>query len=215
MWRGWPARQPNWPGDNRTAHDPGRHDRGRVRRDRLNQRPGSDAAFSGAAGSQHTGTAPNLSIQENFDLKRYRSARRGPFLDRAGQSSRAAALLAKYRVAASSRLQPVRLLSGGNLQKIILARELSTELRVLVAESPTRGLDVGAIQTVHELLMEQRSRGVAILLLSEDLQEVLSLSDRVAVIHNGRIMGILPRARAEADTIGMLMAGVVPEDMAT
>lgn len=164
---------------------------------------------------QHTGTAPNLSIQENFDLKHYRSARRGPFLDRAGQSRRAAALLARYRVAAAGRHQPVRLLSGGNLQKVILARELSTELRVLVAESPTRGLDVGAIQNVHELLMEQRSRGVAILLLSEDLQEVLSLSDRVAVIHSGRIMGILPRARAEADTIGMLMAGVVPEDMTT
>ena len=164
---------------------------------------------------QHTGTAPNLSIQENFDLKRYRTARGGLFLDRSGQASRAAALLAKYGVAAASRHQPVRLLSGGNLQKVILARELSTELRVLVAESPTRGLDVGAIQTVHELLMEQRSRGVAILLLSEDLQEVLSLSDRVAVIHSGRIMGILPRVRADADTIGMLMAGVVPAGMPT
>ena len=162
---------------------------------------------------QHTGTAPNLSIQENFDLKRYRTARKGPFLNRAAQSERAENLLTKYNVVAANRHQPVRLLSGGNLQKVILARELSTELRVLVAESPTRGLDVGAIQTVHELLMEQRSRGLAILLLSEDLQEVLSLSDRVAVIHNGRIMGILTREQADADTVGLLMAGVIPADM--
>ena len=83
----------------------------------------------------------------------------------------------------------MRLLSGGNLQRVILAREISSQPTLMVAVQPTRGLDVGAIEGVHRLLLAQREAGAAILLISEELEELLALSDRVVVIYEGEIMG--------------------------
>jgi simple sugar transport system ATP-binding protein len=90
----------------------------------------------------------------------------------------------------------------------VLARELSRQPRVLVAAQPTRGLDIGAAEYVHRRLIEQRQAGTAMLLISEDLDEILALSDRVAVIYEGQIMGEVPRAEATPEKLGLLMAGV-------
>jgi simple sugar transport system ATP-binding protein len=100
---------------------------------------------------------------------------------------------------------PVRLLSGGNLQRVILAREISGKPSLLVAVQPTRGLDIGAIEGVQRLLLAQRDAGAAILLISEELEELLELSDRIAVIYEGKIMGEVTDGNLE--TIGMMMTG--------
>ena len=98
-------------------------------------------------------------------------------------------------------------LSGGNLQKVVLAREISADPRLLVAAQPTRGLDVGAADAVAGLLIEQRDAGRAILLISEDLDELLALSDRIAVIYEGRITGTSSRLTRDAEEIGLLDGG--------
>jgi len=107
---------------------------------------------------------------------------------------------------------PVRLLSGGNLQRVILAREISGHPNFMVAVQPTRGLDVGAIEGVHRLLLTQREAGAAVLLISEELEELLALSDRVYVIYEGKIMGEIKVVSAEPDqsqieAIGLMMTG--------
>jgi general nucleoside transport system ATP-binding protein len=114
----------------------------------------------------------------------------------------------EYGIAVPSAKWTTRLLSGGNLQKVILARELSREPLVLIASQPTRGLDIGATEYVHRQLVRQRDRGAAVLLVSEDLDEILSLADRVAVISKGRIIDVVDASTASVDDIGLLMAGV-------
>jgi len=99
------------------------------------------------------------------------------------------------------------MLSGGNLQKLILARETSGRPSMMIAVHPTRGLDVGATEAVHKVLIEQRDAGAAILLISEDLDELLSLSDRLAVMYEGQIVGEMPAKGANIQTIGLMMAG--------
>jgi simple sugar transport system ATP-binding protein len=101
------------------------------------------------------------------------------------------------------------LLSGGNQQKLLLGRELDGEPAVIVAVHPTRGVDVGATETIHAMLRSQRARGAATLLISEDLDELLALSDRIAVMFGGRIVGTVPTAEADPEQLGLLMAGVV------
>jgi simple sugar transport system ATP-binding protein len=102
---------------------------------------------------------------------------------------------------------PVRLLSGGNLQKVILARILSQEPRVILAVQPTRGLDVGATEFVHKLLLDLKDKGVGILLISEDLEEILALSDRIAVMFRGEILGTFTAESATSENLGLMMAG--------
>ena len=98
-------------------------------------------------------------------------------------------------------------LSGGNQQKLILARELEGSPTVLLAAQPTRGLDVGVVEYVHQKLLDKRKEGMAILLATEDLDELFLLADRIAVIFNGEITGILDAAEADLEEIGLLMAG--------
>ena len=119
----------------------------------------------------------------------------------------AEALIERYDVKAPGPHAPARELSGGNLQKVVLGREFAAEPRVLIAASPTRGLDVGAIETVHAHLRDAAARGVAVLLISEDLDEIMALADRIAVLFEGRIAGELAGAAATADELGLLMAG--------
>ncbi len=128
-----------------------------------------------------TGSAPNLSLTDNLVMKSYRSA---PSVD-----------------------TEARLLSGGNLQRLIFAREISTGPSLLVAVQPSRGLDVGAVATVHRLLLARRAAGAAVLLISEDLDEILAIADRVAVIYEGRITGIVDSAGADIEELGLLMTG--------
>jgi general nucleoside transport system ATP-binding protein len=106
---------------------------------------------------------------------------------------------------------PVRSMSGGNLQKIVLARELSRNPKVLVVHNPTRGLDIGATEYVHRQLIKQRDNGVGVLLLSLDLDEILSISDRIGVIYEGKIVTIVEREKADVDQLGLLMGGKVAE----
>jgi len=156
-----------------------------------------------------TGLAPGVSIASNLALKSYREApaSSGPLLRLRRIRERAVELIRRYRIAAPGPLAPVRLLSGGNLQKVVLAREFSGSPKVLVAGSPTRGLDVGAIESVHAYLHEAAAAGVAILLFSEDLDEILTLADRIAVIYEGELLGETERTNASVEEIGLLMAG--------
>ena len=120
-------------------------------------------------------------------------------------------LVDEFAVKTPSLETPVKSLSGGNIQKLILARELSGTPKVLIASQPTRGVDIGAAEYIHRRLVEQRAEGTAILVISEDLDEVFALSDRIAVIYEGRIMGIVDPASATREQIGLMMAGVAPE----
>src|SRR5205823_14798986 len=102
---------------------------------------------------------------------------------------------------------PARRLSGGNLQKVVLAREFEGQPRVLVAASPTRGLDVAAIETVHGYLRDAASHGVGVLLISEDLDEILALADRIVVMYEGSLVGERDASDATVEELGLLMAG--------
>ena len=102
---------------------------------------------------------------------------------------------------------PAWQLSGGNLQKVVLGREFAGEPAVLVAAAPTRGLDVAAIETVHDYLREAAGRGVAVLLISEDLDEILALADRIDVMYEGAVVGEREAATATVEELGLLMAG--------
>ena len=161
----------------------------------------------------HDGVIKDFAVADNFilrDLGAPGVARRS-FLQFNSIAHRARTLVDQFQVKTPSIYTPVKNLSGGNIQKLILARELSLKPRLLVAAQPTRGVDVGASEYIHAQLLEQRAAGTAILLISEDLDEVLLLADRIAVMYEGRIMDVLPRAEAGAERLGLLMAGVAAE----
>jgi len=102
-------------------------------------------------------------------------------------------------------------LSGGNQQKVIVAREFSRPIKFLVASQPTRGLDVGSVEYIHRRIVQKRDEGCAVLLVSPELDEVMQLSDRIAVMYRGKIIDILPAEKATKEGVGLLMAGVFPE----
>ena len=156
------------------------------------------------------GTAPNLSVTDNMIMKNYDLAPIGQgWMVNAGEAGKyASGLKEAYDIMVPTVNTSVRLLSGGNLQKVILAREISSEPKLMIAVQPTRGLDVGAIESVQRLLLGQRENGAAILLISEELEELLSLSDRIYVIYEGEIMGEV--ADGDIDKIGQMMTGVAP-----
>jgi ABC-type uncharacterized transport system ATPase subunit len=155
------------------------------------------------------GLIPNLAVDDNQILKDYHRPpiSKGPFLVPSAIASLAKKLIADFDIDTPGPKTLVRLLSGGNQQKVLLARELHVVPNLLVAVHPTRGLDVGATEFVRQRLLQQRAGGTGILLISGDLDEILALSDRVAVLYEGKIMGILPAAEAEIATVGLMMAG--------
>ena len=157
----------------------------------------------------HTGLAASHSVEDNLVLKSYRN---NPIsirsiLNRKAIRSNAETMVQRYDVKTPDTETPVRLLSGGNVQKVLLAREFSAGPKVLVAASPTRGLDVGAIETVRERLVAAADDGVGILLISEDLEQLMSLSDRILVMYEGRIVGNLSTQEATRESLGLLMGG--------
>jgi general nucleoside transport system ATP-binding protein len=156
-----------------------------------------------------TGLSPSLTLADNVVLRSYRRppACRGPFLMRRRIREMAERLVLRYDVKTPGTDVPVRQLSGGNLQKVVLGREFSGEPRLLVAAAPTRGLDVGAIETVHRYLLEAAAGGIGVLMISEDLDEVLGLADRVAVMYEGAVVGVVDARTASVEEIGLLMAG--------
>ena len=168
----------------------------------------------------HVGSAPNLSVTDNVIMKNYRKApiSKGSLLDMNAATNFARELKQAYDIIVPTVSTPVRLLSGGNLQRVILAREISGRPNFMVAVQPTRGLDVGAIEGVHRLLLAQREADAAVLLISEELEELLSLSDRVYVIYEGKIMGEVKIESAEPDhslveAIGLMMTGTPLEQI--
>ena len=162
----------------------------------------------------HVGSSPNLSVTDNVIMKNYRKPpiSKGNLLDMNAATKFAKELKAAYDIIVPTVNTPVRLLSGGNLQRVILAREISGKPNFMVAVQPTRGLDVGAIEGVHRLLLTQREAGAAVLLISEELEELLALSDRVYVIYEGKIMGEVKIKSIDPDpslieAIGLMMTG--------
>ncbi len=160
------------------------------------------------------GLVLDFSIAENMVLRTYYAP---PFssksiLDWEVIKREAQDLIQEYDVRTPSGEVPARSLSGGNQQKVIIARELSRQPDFVVAAQPTRGLDVGAIEFVHRRLIESRDAGKAVLLFSLELDEILALSDRIAVMYEGEIVGILPREEATEEMLGLMMAGVVKTD---
>lgn len=160
------------------------------------------------------GAPQTLTVAENLVLRtyRYRPFSRGLLLDRNEIGANAEKLIPEFNIITPRRDAITRTLSGGNLQKLILARELSGKPKLIVALYPTRGVDVGATEYVRGLLLKQRERGAGILLISEDLDEILGLSDRIAVLYEGQIMGIIPAESANVDEIGLMMGGVLKKE---
>lgn len=156
------------------------------------------------------GAIGEFSVAENLMLVDYGSdpyTKRG-ILNRGEIHRRCSGLVSGYGVRTPSVDTPTRNLSGGNIQKVVIAREFSCDATVLVVAQPTRGVDIGAAEYIHERLLEQRAAGAAILLISEDLDEVMQLSDRILVLLEGEIMGEVARADFDIHSIGLLMSGV-------
>jgi simple sugar transport system ATP-binding protein len=121
----------------------------------------------------------------------------------------------EYDIRTPGPLTPAGSLSGGNQQKVIVAREFSRPSKLLVASQPTRGLDVGSIEYIHRRIVEKRDEGTAVLLVSPELDEIMELSDRIAVMYRGEIIAIVPSEEATKEQIGLLMAGIAPEEKKT
>ena len=161
----------------------------------------------------HVGTIPSFSIWENLLLKDHAEvpfAKNGllnsPLIQRHSEQ-----LVREYGIKTPDLVTATGKLSGGNIQRLIMAREITRRPKVLIAAYPTRGLDIGAAEYVHEMLLAASQAGMGIVLISEELDEVQKLSDRVAVFFDGRIMDILPAAAADEKTLGLLMAGLEPQ----
>lgn len=155
------------------------------------------------------GLVPNLNLVQNLILKSFKTkeySKRG-FLNHRYARENALKLVEIFEIKTAGIFRPVKLMSGGNQQKLLLAREISKSPNVMIASYPARGLDISATETVHKILLEQKRQGTAILLISEDLDEILSLSDRIAVMFDGRVMGILESGQANYEEIGLLMLG--------
>jgi simple sugar transport system ATP-binding protein len=155
------------------------------------------------------GLAANLPVADNLVMKAYRDPPivNGPLVNKKKALQFVDKLIEAFQIKTPNAEVPVRLLSGGNQQRLILAREITASRGVLIAVYPSRGLDVGATESVRKTLLEQRDKGSAILLISEDLEEINQLSDRVMVMYEGKIMGIVDPQTTSLEMIGLMMAG--------
>jgi simple sugar transport system ATP-binding protein len=161
------------------------------------------------------GLAPRLSVTDNAILRTYPIHRRGPFLDYEAAVAHCQDLVERFAVRTGPLDQPIAGLSGGNLQRLLVGRELSGRPRVVVAAQPTRGLDVQGVKAIQDLLVAERGAGVAILLISEDLDELLTLTDRLLVMHGGRVVAEFDPELAVRHEIGEAMVGHVPTSSAS
>jgi simple sugar transport system ATP-binding protein len=165
---------------------------------------------------QRDGLVLTVPVTENMVLNTYYNK---PFSRRAVIQEEAILentekLIEAFDIRTPSALVTAKTLSGGNQQKVIVARELSRPIKLLVAAQPTRGLDVGSIEYIHGRLIEKRDQGVAVLLVSTELDEIMQLSDRIAVMYRGKILDIVNIEDATKEGIGLLMAGVMAEGQA-
>jgi simple sugar transport system ATP-binding protein len=160
------------------------------------------------ADRRHVGSITEMPVAENAILGSQRKHTRGLFLDRQRIREHAEKLIARFGVRATSIGTLAGKLSGGNLQKLILGREILQDRAVMVVEQPTRGLDVGAVEAVWLELLHERQRGKAILLISAELEELMNLADRIAVMFEGRIVGILDAANVTTEKLGLMISGL-------
>ncbi len=162
---------------------------------------------------QHDGLVLGFPVADNLILNTYAKP---PFTRRFSMQEKviqetARARVKEFDIRTPGIMIPVNNLSGGNQQKVIVAREFSRPIKLLIAAQPTRGLDVGSIEYIHNRLIEKREDGVAVLLVSTELEEIMSLSDRIAVMYEGKLLKILPADEVTIEELGLLMAGVTEE----
>ncbi|MGB0387515.1 MAG: ABC transporter ATP-binding protein [Ardenticatenaceae bacterium] len=157
----------------------------------------------------HDGVVKDFSVAENLILQDHiwPPFSRGVFLLFKHITEHAKKMIQNFRVKTPTQDTLIKNLSGGNIQKVVMARELARQPRVLIAAQPTRGVDIGAIEYIHNQLLLQRAEGLATLLISEDLDEVRNLSDRIAVMFGGEIMGIVDNAQTTVEELGLMMTG--------
>ncbi|MEA3543717.1 MAG: ABC transporter ATP-binding protein [Thermodesulfobacteriota bacterium] len=183
----------------------------------------NNARYSYIAGIAHVpedrktiGIAPDMSIDENLIMKSFKSGsfRHWIFQDKKAIHRNAVEKIEEFAIKTGPDGTPVRYLSGGNIQKVIIARELSEHPTVLVALYPTRGLDIGSAGYVHKVIADGADRGMSTILIAEDLDELLKLSDRIAVMFRGRLIGYVNPRKTTREEIGLMMSGETPGDAA-
>jgi rhamnose transport system ATP-binding protein len=148
-----------------------------------------------------------LSVERNATLTRRWKLARGGLLSSRAERASAAEWSERLQVKAGKLSDPVSTLSGGNQQKVVLAKWLSTEPKVLIVDEPTRGIDVGTKSEVHRLLSQLAAEGLAVIMVSSELPEVLGMADRVLVVSEGRLVDDIPRARADEDSVMLAATG--------
>ncbi|MDC7243341.1 MAG: heme ABC transporter ATP-binding protein, partial [Sphaerochaetaceae bacterium] len=156
------------------------------------------------------GIVGDMSVGENLSMKKYRTQELSNhhMINKSKVRQFASNLIQKFVIKTPTQFTSAKFLSGGNIQKTILAREINSCKGILIAVYPSRGLDVGAIESVRQNIIAQRDRGSAVLLVSEELDELRTVCDRIAVMFEGRIMDIMDAQDASTEKIGLLMAGV-------
>ena len=155
------------------------------------------------------GLAPGVSILDNSIVKDYFKTRRGPHLSKTKTKTYLENLINTFAIKAPDSKAEISTLSGGNMQKLLMGRELISKPEVIIASQPTRGLDVNAVEAIHNLLVDQRDGGSAILLISEDLDELFKLSNRLLVMYEGKIIKSFDIDNADINNVGLAMAGVI------
>ena len=157
------------------------------------------------------GLVAGMDVTDNILLRSYDSSR-GIFIDRKSGGKHAEDIVKRYGIATPSIHNAVKQLSGGNIQKILLAREIEMHPKFLIVSYPFRGLDVGATNTIIATLNEQKKHGIAILLIAEDIDQICAICDRVMVLHDGKNMGIIDPKSTTKETIGLMMMGKYTSD---
>lgn len=155
------------------------------------------------------GIAPDLDVADNLIMKSFKNSlfRRGIFQNRSAIRRNAEEKVTRFAIKSGPDGSPVRYLSGGNIQKVIIARELSESPKVLVALYPTRGLDIGSAEYIHKVIVDGAGRGMSTILIAEDLDELLKLSDRIAVMFRGKLVGYVDPRQTSREEIGLMMSG--------
>jgi len=155
------------------------------------------------------GLAPGVSVLDNSIVRDYFKTRLGPHLSRSKTETYLESLIKKFSIKAPNSKAEISTLSGGNMQKLLMGRELVSNPEIIIASQPTRGLDVNAVEAIHTLLVDQRDKGSAILLISEDLDELFKLSNRLHVMYEGKIVKSFDIDNADINNVGLAMAGVI------
>jgi len=154
------------------------------------------------------GLSPSLSITDNVMLKKY-SDSKGPFVDRKNARAEAEDIIKELDIVTPSTETPVRKLSGGNVQKVLLGREIKSGPNVLITAYPVRGLDINSSYTIYDIINEQKKKGVGVLFIGEDLDVMLALCDKIMVICHGKLMGVVHAAKTDKEQLGLMMTGAL------